>query len=223
MSYTNKEIKKAIIRSQHTQRCWDLSKKIPEEDVQTMVDAAALCPSKQNIAFYNLHFIQDRELIEEIHEETRGFHTKYAEDGITPVEAETNPQTLANLLIVFEAADLDETLNEDEVSRSRQTRSFKKQGWTDDVVESMQKDSATAVGVAAGYLNILASLMGYETGCCGCFDEEKIQKIMCTKGKPLLLMGIGFKDTTRNRREHHIDSRYTFPTKTKQPIQITHY
>jgi len=219
MTYTPKEIIKVIHRSQHTQRNWDLSQTIPKEDIEVFAELCLQCPSKQNIAFYNVHFIQDREMIEEIHEETYGFHTKKHPKG-----AESNPQTLANLLVVFEAADVEEKILTDTVQRNLQTRTFiKNKKWTDNILTSLQTDSATAVGVAAGYLNIVASLMGYETGCCGCFDEDKIQQIMCTKGKPLLLMGIGYGDKTRNRREHHIGSRYTFPTKKKQPIEMTHW
>ena len=50
-THTHKEIEKSVIRSQHTQRNWDLSKQIPKEDINTMLHAITNCPSKQNIAF----------------------------------------------------------------------------------------------------------------------------------------------------------------------------
>jgi hypothetical protein len=76
-----------------------------------------------------------------------------------------------------------------------------------------------AIGVAAGYLNLTASLMGYATGCCTCFLPGQVAKEMKIKGKPLLLMGIGIADKTRNRRIHHIED-FMFPTKPKQPIPV---
>ena len=55
--FKNKNIIKAIHASQHTQRNYDLDKKIPIEDIKTIITAATQCPSKQNLAFYDLHVI----------------------------------------------------------------------------------------------------------------------------------------------------------------------
>jgi len=95
----HKQIEKAVIRSQHCQRNWDLSKQIPQEDLDLIEHAITNCPSKQNVAYYKVHMITDRQLIENIHSHTKGFTT--FKKGV--VDAETNSQTLANLLIVFEA------------------------------------------------------------------------------------------------------------------------
>ena len=95
----HKQIEKAVIRSQHCQRNWDLSKQIPQEDLDLIEHAVTNCPSKQNVAYYKVHMITDRQLIENIHSHTKGFTT--FKKGV--VDAETNSQTLANLLIVFEA------------------------------------------------------------------------------------------------------------------------
>ena len=53
-------IKKAVIRSQHVQRNWDLSQEMSQDDIDLLVHAATNCPSKQNIAFYKLHVLTDR-------------------------------------------------------------------------------------------------------------------------------------------------------------------
>ena len=94
----NSVITKAIIKSQHCQRNWDLEKEIPDEDLQLLTTAGTQCPSKQNIAFYKLHFISNRDVIEKVHSHTSGFVVRYN----PTVEYTTNPQTLANLLVVFE-------------------------------------------------------------------------------------------------------------------------
>ena len=80
-AHTHTEIDKAVIRSQHTQRNWDLNQNIPKADIKTLLHAVTNCPSKQNIAFYKVHFIQDREVIEEIHELTYGFSTFKGRSG----------------------------------------------------------------------------------------------------------------------------------------------
>jgi nitroreductase len=213
------EITKAIIKSQHCQRNWDLSREIPDEDIELLITAGTQCPSKQNVAFYKLHFITNRSIIEKVHSYTEGFVVKLHP---TPVYT-TNPQTLANLLIVFEEyLDLD---GENNIYRNGQTRSLMgvktgegiNQGAAKSVLE---RDQNVAIGVAAGYLNLTATLLGYSTGCCQCFNGDDIAKELNLSNKVLLLMGVGFKDLNRNRRIHH-NSEYKFPTKIKQPIQYS--
>tara|TARA_B100000902_G_scaffold25775_2_gene31006 strand:- start:4595 stop:5245 length:651 start_codon:yes stop_codon:yes gene_type:complete len=214
----HKQIEKAVIRSQHCQRNWDLSKQIPEEDLDLIQHAITQCPSKQNVAFYKAHMITDRNLIEAIHSKTEGFTTNFV-----TMEGETNSQTLANLLIVFEAYNghlnrdkkvfrNDEILKMDlgkELSEAEQ--------------ETFKRDQQMAVGIAAGYANVTSAMMGYGTGCCACFDGDAIAELLNLDGPVLLMMGIGYKDATRNRREHH-ETGFMFPTKPKQKIKVKkHY
>ena len=69
---------------------------------------------------------------------------------------------------------------------------------------TIDKDLHQSVGVAAGMVNLSASLLGYQTGCCACFNSNKVKDILKTKDEPILLMGIGIKDDTKNRRQHHV-------------------
>lgn len=200
MLTTYKDIKKAIIRSQHCQRNWDLSKEIPQEDLDLFVFATTNCPSKQNIAFYNVHVITNRDLIEKISELTQGF----AYEGRTM----TNSQTLANLLIIF--------------SSNMGYGAWHKKTIDGDGDSSQTRDQQMAVGIAAGYLNLLASQLGYNTGCCACFDNQTIKNVLQTENDILLMMGIGFKDENQNRRIHHLDKTFTFPALSKEHIQVTH-
>lgn len=212
MDYT--DITKAIIRSQHCQRNWDLSKEIPEDDLNLLVTAATQCPSKQNVAYYKLHYITNRDIIEQVHSNTLGFVVKRS-----PVpEYTTNTQTLANLLIVFE-----EYINLDsakDAGRNNETRAITSGTFDLAAQQTFERDRLVAVGVAAGYLNLTASLLGYATGCCSCFSAEPIKEILGLQGNPLLLMGIGYKNIDLNRRVSHVDSSYIFPTKQKQPIDV---
>ena len=92
----NQMIKKSIHKSQHCNRNWDLSKTIPQEDVDLIVESATQCPVKQNLNFYKTHVITDRDKIEKIHNATAGFFI----DGVR----HTNSQTLANVLLAFTRA-----------------------------------------------------------------------------------------------------------------------
>ena len=67
MIFTHNDVKKAIIKSQHCQRNFDLSQTMPEEDIDLLVHAVTNCPSKQNIAYYKVHVITDSNDIRAIH------------------------------------------------------------------------------------------------------------------------------------------------------------
>ena len=54
VTFDHKDLKKSIIKSQHVQRNWDLSREMPEDDIDLLVHAATNCPSKQNFKFYTL-------------------------------------------------------------------------------------------------------------------------------------------------------------------------
>jgi nitroreductase len=198
MKLEYQDIKKAIIRSQHCQRNWDLTQDLPQEDLELFAYAVSNCPSKQNVAFYNVYFITNRELIEKLHSATQGFYSK---DQVM-----TNTQTLANLLIVF---------------TDRQGAGLVyKDSLVEDSEYSLTKDRHMAVGIAAGYVNLLASMLGYSTGCCACFDPNDTKKILEIDDNVLLMMGVGYKDENRNRREHHLDPEKIFPTIMKEPIRV---
>lgn len=197
------EIRDAIIKSQHCQRNWDLDQAIPEEDLNLIVLAATQCPSKQNLAFYRCHFIQNREIIEKINESTYSMGSKL----------HTNSQTLANLVIVFEA-------HQDLLLKDFKGRNDQSKNLTDPKEKTMfEDDRHQAIGVAAGYVNMVASLLGYSTGCCKCMNADQIKELLGTNGIPKLIMGVGYKDKGRNRREHHSED-YLFPTYKKQEIPV---
>jgi nitroreductase len=214
------DLERAIHVSQHCQRNWDLSKPVPDADLELFKTAIGQCPSKQNLAFYRAHLVTSRAIIEKIHARTSGFSMPSADPNEETVIT-TNPQVLANLLVVFEEITPDVSKPIDAI-RNDQTRELAANAeavhphtaWT------LERDRHMATGIAAGYLNLTASLLGYSTGCCACFDSAAIKEIMGLEGEPMLLMGIGFKNPEVGRRVHHADPDFLFPTKPKQPIEI---
>ena len=202
MELTKQDIKKAIIRSQHCQRNWDLTTQMPDEDLDLLLHAATQCPSKQNSAFYNIFAITDRKIIEEIHSHTKGFHIVDEDRTVT------NSQTLANVLFVI----TDNTKNSPRI-KIKLENSY-------DSDNSIDRDLHTAVGVCAGYLNLSASILGYSTGCCGCYESKEIKNILSTDEDIVLMMGIGYK-SDKNRRIHHLDAETVFPTFKKEDIKVT--
>jgi nitroreductase len=91
----HKVIGKAVNRSQHTQRNFDLSKTIPDIDLKELLHSMTECPSKNNIAFYRVHMITNRHMIEALYDTTKGFHFK-DKDGNWDTQG--NSQILANLI-----------------------------------------------------------------------------------------------------------------------------
>lgn len=292
----NMELFKAIHRAQHVQRNFDLIKKMPEQDIATIISAATECTSKQNIAQYKLHAITNREVIEEIYKCTKYIpkedvnvdQTGYINGHNQAKGAgrfSDQPQVLGNLVLVFEDYDnfrnfnfsekqwakieyrvkhyveginlmpcietfvgeveylrpFLESLSEWEKATPNQKKKVKIVAKILDIMEvdyhnkdeldnyiktthsTLEGDKFTALGVAAGTINLTASLLGYGTGCCSCIhDKLKLKKILGMKNYPMLIMGIGFKQEGKNRRVHHKNDQYMFGTIKKQPIQINY-
>jgi nitroreductase len=209
----NNLLKESIVNSQHCQRNWDLDKTIPQEDLETLVTAVSQCPSKQNIAYYKCHFITNRTVIENIHSNTDGFTVRY-----NPKTTQTNSQTLANLLVAFEDIPITPRLLNGEI---RNDQSLWLQQDETNIPEELKRDKEMAIGIASGYLNLTANLLGYSTGFCACFDPVVIGKTLGLDNKILLLLGIGFKNTYIDRKQHQLESNFMYTAFTKQPIEVS--
>jgi len=226
LDLSHDSIKKAIHRSQKCQRNWDLSKTIPQEDLDIIAEAATQCPSKQNISYYRVQFITNRDRIEQVYRLTEGAvkDPESRNTGAYPPNGKsyTNPQTLANLLIVYEAKTFEEINNgEHGPPRNKETYNKSQGIWDEDVRHSLERDRRIAIGISAGYVNLVSNLLGYATGFCQCVnDKEAMRELLCTRTSPALLMGVGFKNPELNRRIHHADHSVRFGKHKKQPVEI---
>ena len=179
-------IHKSVIKSQHCQRNWDLSQPIPQTDIDLMIHAATQCPSKQNNAFYGLSVVQDRNIIEQIHENTHGFRLFNEKNEII-----TNSQVLANILFVFESVEpSSRVLDKNELDEN-----------SDQTI--IQRDATIALGIASGYLNLTSTMLGYSTGCCQCLDPEPIKEILQTDDSSFLLRLNPITNITRKKYLSH--------------------
>ena len=175
-------LKNVIEQSQRTQRNWDLNKSVKEEDIELFKTAVSHCPTKQNRVWYNVVIIKDRNVIEKIHDTTDGFDYPVG-------TSTTNTQTLANLLVVF---------NADKDNRERVNTDYN--SYVD-----------TSIGIASAYLNLTAHLLGYKTGYCNCFNSKEVDELLGTINSKLII-GIGHSDKNRNRQEHHLNADYIYPS-----------
>jgi nitroreductase len=235
----HKVISKAVNRSQHTQRNFDLSKTIPDSDLKELLHSMTECPSKNNIAFYGVHMITNRHMIEALYDTTKGFHFK-DKDGNWDMQG--NSQILANLVVIFEALPINLEMFENEPEGYVPPNGFRNaehylmknpqhsnetitsseivpHKTSDEAMAALKTDQATAIGIAAGYLNLTAAMLGYRTGCCSCFNSDAVKQVANLEHGAFLLMGVGFHNNEKNRREHQTDD-FTFHTMRKQPVPV---
>ena len=202
----NNQIKKAIDTTQRAQRNYDLSKSIPQDDLETLIYAAINSPSKQNETHYSLHVYTDQNVIREIYNHTKLFslwavmdggmfkeeNGKFYQDEDRSVH---NSQILANALFIFA----------EDHGPARGGNSFIAQNTKDVTTESYQnymEQINYSIGIATGELILSAALLGYKTGLCTAFPKNKVGKIIGSDYDPKLLVGVGYNNAGTDRRLH---------------------
>ncbi len=174
---------KTVDKTQRCQRNWDLNKQIPKEDLDTIIYAIANAHSKQNLQYFNLHIVTDRKKIQSIYEGTDVLSGR-----------RKNPQVLANVLFVFTQ------VIPDKATYFLNKKKDKQYGY--------DKDLFICTGIAAGYGALVAGLLGYETGFCKCFPKiNDLKKILNTKEDFSVMLGVGYGDKTKDRKEDHITKK----------------
>ena len=202
----------AIESSQHCQRNWDLDKTISPEHLSIFEYVLKNAPSKQNIAYYKVHFIFNRELIENIYTNTPTYSGS--------VEERYNPQVLANLLVVFE--DYFDFSNNENI----QIRAYKQKDKLTDsqritLENNLTQDRLHAIGIASGQLVLVANYLGYKTGFCKCFKPEDLSKVININNKVSLMVGIGYQNINVPHNIHQLKKDYSCKLLPKVNIPIS--
>ena len=192
----NNKLKQALETAQRCRRNWDLSKSIPQEDIDILTHSVINSPTKQNEEFYSVTFITDRKIIEEIYEYTNIY------TDMDMGHFSKNPQVLANLLVVFSDAN-PKTFRNDLGEYSSE--------------ETMAANKNMSIGIASGQLALTAAMLGYSTGFCKCFKPDLVGKVL--NNSPVLMLGIGYPDNNKDRTVHQLyNKKYnTF----NKPITVT--
>lgn len=200
------EIKSALDSAQRAQRNYDLTKQISQEDLDTLIYAAKNSPSKQNETHYALHVFTDRQMIEQIYNQTKNFllftetekRNSFGEENgkfwQNTSNCVHNSQTLANCLFVYcedmgnlrcgehIQADIEGNNNESKPARDEQVN--------------------YSIGISVGELILSSALLGYKTGICSAFNKHKVAEILETTKTPKILVGIGFDNINVSRLYH---------------------
>ena len=162
------EIKKAVEVTQRAQRNYDLSKTIPQKDIDTLIHAASNGPSKQNETHFNLRVYTDPTIIKKIHEATK-MYTMFSDDNVDEVFNDrdgqyhykdeysvTNSQIYANAVFIW-CDDQDNLRGGTHILGAREDAAFISK-------QTLFEQKSFSVGISAGQLSMAAALLGYKTG-----------------------------------------------------------
>jgi nitroreductase len=202
----NNEIKQAVDVTNRAQRNYDLTKSIPQEDLDTLIYAAVNSPSKQNETHYSLHVYTDETIIKQIYSHTKKFtmiRDKQDQDESFKVEDDvfiqndaksvTNSQIYANALFVYVAEQGD--------TRGSQHKAAKENP-NSTAAKVYNEQVAYSMGISVGELILSAGLLGYKTGICSALDTQPIRDILGIKQNPKLLVGVGIPNSQLDRTQH---------------------
>jgi nitroreductase len=201
------KIKNAVDTAQRAQRNYDLSKVVPENDLETLIYTAVNSPSKQNEIHYSVDVYTDYRIIREIYNCTKFFGLikdptdfesqcgitddgKFWQDSDKSVH---NSQILANVLFVY---------SEDEGPVRDGTAKVARENRDSKMYYLYQEQKNYSMGISIGQLILAATLMGYKTGLCSAMNINNVKKIVACKGNPKVLVGIGFENQGIDRRLH---------------------
>lgn len=187
-----------IAESNSTQRNWNLYKDVDADIDLLLTDALQNAPSKQNLPFYIAHLCSDRDLIEKIHANTMGYYD--ASNIIRP-----NDQVLAHRLIAFEAYEEPNKYYENMDVEQYNTL--------------VRRDQLMAVGIASGYVNLVAHQHGLKTGYCACHNDTAIRDLLEADGEIITMIGVGHPDTSKDKNDSMYGD-YKYKSRPKKKIEV---
>ena len=199
----HQELKNAVDITQRAQRNYDLSKSIPQADLDTLIYTALNSPSKQNETHFKLKVYTDPNLIHNIYDCTKRFgligdnFDKMYKDtdkgviGNNKYEVK-NSQVLANVVFVY-CDDEDNLVGGEHVLAQKENAS-------EIVKMQFARIKNFSIGISAGQLSLVAALLGYKTGFCSGYSTSQLKAVI--KDEPRLLVGIGYENSNMDRRLH---------------------
>ena len=203
-------IKDAVDITQRAQRNYDLSKSIPQADLDTLIYTALNSPSKQNETHFKLKVYTDPNLIHNIYDCTKRFALFYKDtfykmfkDTDEGVKANNkyevkNSQVLANVVFVY----CDEDQQDEDNLRGSEQIIANRGNASEETRNFFNRLKNFSIGISSGQLSLVAALLGYKTGFCSAYDLSQLQAI--TKDEPKLMVGIGYENIDKDRRLHGI-------------------
>ena len=203
----HQELKNAVDITQRAQRNYDLSKSIPQADLDTLIYTALNSPSKQNETHFKLKVYTDPNLIHNIYDCTKRFgligdnFDKMYKDtdkgviGNNKYEVK-NSQVLANVVFVY----CDEDQQDEDNLRGSEQIIANRGNASEETTNFFTRLKNFSIGISSGQLSLVAALLGYKTGFCSGYSTSQLKAVI--KDEPRLLVGIGYENSNMDRRLH---------------------
>ena len=231
----NNTIKQAVDSTKKAQRNWDLSKEIPQEDLDTMIYAAQKSPKKQMETHFSLHVYTDPATIRAIYDNTKKFSIypvdtpDVPEGEWTPPEgmfedvdgsfyqddhfSVKNSQILANAMFVY--------CEDRRTVRGGTHFMAKKEGASPNVLSIYEEQIDFSIGISVGQLLLSSAMMGYKTGICSALDSDMISDILPKDPdgdhqNPKLIIGVGYENEGVDRTLHQETMNKDLPEDRRQ-------
>ena len=163
---------------------------LSKEDIGLLKTAVSKCPSKQNVAFYKVHFILNPLTIKKIKSHI-GFTNYTLQLDTSPPPPFIVKRPPISCFFVFEDIGLKNILNPKSLyDKGYRNDQINCKNITEKEIQILRKDQQQAIGVAGGYLSLTAKLLGYETVGNQIHSKNKIKDILSLQYPPLLILAL---------------------------------
>ena len=216
----DRDLHSAILRSQACQRNYDFSKQIPQEHIDLLVHAATQAPTKQNYSYFDLYVVTDRERIKKITELTLGATVRNTQTEEPKLVY--NEQVNAHVLFIFDLKSLklmsQDYQDDQEIQEHDDPAQYKRAN--ESTFRIFASDRDRSVGICSGQVALAASLLGYTSGYCQCFDYDDLREELNMRGDIGLMLGVGIPDESKPRLEHPDLPGWNFMKKRRDKTRV---
>lgn len=200
------------ITAGHCQRNWD-TKPIPEEDIKTITEVALNMPTKQNVLQYEIIAITNRAVIEYLYSIAVSVEQDVPEGGtiFKGNDMYRNAQVNASLLLIWTTSTNPYQYDNKDALDASNTDHYSK---------------CIGVGISAGATALAANQLGYRTGFCTCFIQDKMKQFITDNTEYgeffMTSLGIGYplEGYSRNQTVKEGNVMYTSQLKASEKLKL---
>lgn len=200
------------ITAGHCQRNWD-TKPIPEEDIKTITEVALNMPTKQNVLQYEIIAITNRAVIEYLYSIAVSVEQDVPEGGtiFKGNDMYRNAQVNASLLLIWTTSTNPYQYDNKDALDASNTDHYSK---------------CIGVGISAGATALAANQLGYRTGFCTCFIQDKMKQFITDHTEYgdnfMTSLGIGYplEGYSRNQTVKEGNVMYTSQLKASEKLKL---
>ena len=185
--------------AERCQRNWDFSNPVAPDDIKKIVNVATTMPTKNNRAFYELTVSSNLDFNKTCY----AWSINDKCDHFIDRKIHRNTQVYAPLLMIW-TPPIHKVID----------------GFNDEFTENFY----VAIGISSGAAALTANSLGYRTGYCQCFKQDKLLdtigkkydiKITGASNPHIVMLGIGHPDSAYDRVDCVVDGIHGYTTETR--------